>query len=56
VHEQVARIIRIPEVERRMNELGAEPVGSSPKALGDQVVSNVKMWAPIVKSAGARAD
>jgi tripartite-type tricarboxylate transporter receptor subunit TctC len=56
VHEQVARIIRIPEVERRMNELGAEPVGSSPKALGDQVVSDVKMWAPIVKSAGARAD
>jgi len=56
VHEQVARIIRTPEVARRMNELGAEPVGSSPKALGDQVAADVKMWAPIVKSAGARAD
>ena len=56
VHEQVARIIRIPEVERRMNELGAEPVGSDPKALADQVAADVKMWAPIVKRAGARAD
>ncbi|MCC6535425.1 MAG: tripartite tricarboxylate transporter substrate binding protein [Burkholderiales bacterium] len=53
---EVVRIIRIPEVEKRMNELGAEPVGSDPKALADQVAADIKMWAPIVKAAGARAD
>lgn len=56
LEREVARIVRIPEVDRRMNELGAEPVGSSPRALHDQVVADIRMWAPIVKSAGARAD
>ena len=53
---EVARIVRIPEVASRMNELGAEPVGSDPKTLHDQVVSDIRMWTPIVKDAGVRAD
>ena len=53
---EAARIVRIPEVANRMNELGAEPVGSDAKALHDQVVGDIRMWAPIVKTAGARAD
>lgn len=56
LEREVARVVRVPEVDKRMNELGAEPVGSSAKALHDQVVADVKMWAPIVKAAGARAD
>jgi tripartite-type tricarboxylate transporter receptor subunit TctC len=51
-----ARIVRIPDVAQRMNELGAEPVGSDAKTLHDQVVADIRMWAPIVKISGARAD
>jgi len=56
VNRELTRIIRIPEIDKRMNELGAEPVASDPKALTEQVASDIKMWAPIVKAAGARAD
>ena len=56
LEQEVARIVRVAEVERRMNELGAEPIGSSAKALHDQVAADIKMWAPIVKTAGVRLD
>lgn len=56
LNREIQRIIRIPEIDKRMNELGAEPVGSDPKALTDQVAADIRMWAPIVKAAGARAD
>lgn len=56
LEREVARVVKIPEVDRRMNELGAEPVGSTAKALHDQVLGDIRMWAPIVKAAGVRLD
>ena len=56
LEQEVARVVRVADVERRMNELGAEPVGSGAKALQDQVAADIKMWAPIVKAAGVRLD
>ncbi len=56
LEREVARVVRVPDVERRMNDLGAEPIGSSAKALHEQVAGDIKMWAPIVKTAGVRLD
>ena len=36
--------------------LGADPWPMTPKTLGDRVVSEIKVWAPIVKASGAKVD
>jgi len=56
IGREVNRIIRIADVETRMNELGAEPVGTDPKTFHQQVIEDIRTWAPIIKSAGIRVD
>ena len=41
---------------RRLAALGADPWPMTPKTLGDRVVSEIKIWAPIVKASGAKPD
>jgi tripartite-type tricarboxylate transporter receptor subunit TctC len=43
-------------VKARYAELGADPVGGSPEELGRQIASELKKWADVVKTTGARVD
>ena len=43
-----------PEVRRRLADLSAEPVGSTPEALTNQVKSELAKWEPIINAAGLR--
>ena len=45
-----------PEVKAKFAALGADPWPMTPKALGDRVVSEIAVWAPIVKASGAKVD
>jgi tripartite-type tricarboxylate transporter receptor subunit TctC len=39
-----------------MNELGGEPVGSSPEELDARLKSDIDMWAAVVKKTGLAAN
>jgi tripartite-type tricarboxylate transporter receptor subunit TctC len=56
VSAEVDRIVRRPEVVERFKALGAEPVGGSPKSLGDFIASETTKWRDVVKASGARVD
>ncbi|HEX6944763.1 MAG TPA: tripartite tricarboxylate transporter substrate binding protein [Casimicrobiaceae bacterium] len=53
---EVDRIVRRPEVVERFKALGAEPVGGTPKSLGDFIALETAKWRDVVKASGARVD
>jgi tripartite-type tricarboxylate transporter receptor subunit TctC len=56
LNAEMVKIFRRPDVLARLNEMGAEFAGSSPKELAAQIASDVRTWAAVVKEAGVRAD
>lgn len=56
LNTEMVRIFRLPEVQKRLSEMGAEPAASTPAVLAAQLAADVKTWAKWVKEAGVRAD
>jgi tripartite-type tricarboxylate transporter receptor subunit TctC len=51
--------VKDPQIKTRLEELGSEPVTvaqATPDALRKQLASQIDLWAPIIKKAGAYAD
>jgi tripartite-type tricarboxylate transporter receptor subunit TctC len=53
---EVDQIIKRPEIVERFKQLGAEPVGGTPRSLGDFIATETVKWREVVKVSGARAD
>lgn len=53
---EVARILKLPDVKERYAALGAEPVGNSPEEFAAYCKSELLKWAKVVKDSGAKAD
>jgi tripartite-type tricarboxylate transporter receptor subunit TctC len=46
-----ARILKLPDVSKRISELGAEPVGSTPEEFAALIHSEIAKWAKVIKDA-----
>lgn len=53
---EVDAIVRRPDVVDRFRQLGADPVGGTPKSLGDFIARETPKWRDVVKVSGARVD
>jgi tripartite-type tricarboxylate transporter receptor subunit TctC len=53
---EVAKIIKSPEVSKKLAEIGLDPVGSTPEALATYQRSEIVKWAKVVKDSGAKAE
>lgn len=51
-----ARVLVIPDVRRRLEDLGLEPVGSSPTDFGVQVRADYEKWGRVIRAANIRLD
>jgi tripartite-type tricarboxylate transporter receptor subunit TctC len=51
VHEELAKALAAPEVQKRFAELGVEPRPSTPEFLREFFVSESKRWARVVEAA-----
>jgi len=51
VHDELDKVLKSPEVQKRFSELGVEPRSSSPEELRDFFVSESKRWARVVEAA-----
>lgn len=49
--DEMARIIRSPEFKKRMDEIGAEPVGNTPDQMARQIKDETDKFARLVKQA-----
>jgi tripartite-type tricarboxylate transporter receptor subunit TctC len=54
--QETQMILKLPETQKRLGELGAEPVGSSPAEFAQFVRAEIDKWARVVKTSGARLD
>ena len=48
---ETARILKLPDVNARLSELGAEPVGSTPQQFDVHIRSEIVKWAKVIKDA-----
>jgi tripartite-type tricarboxylate transporter receptor subunit TctC len=53
---ETARILRLADVNKRISELGAEPVGSTPQQYAAFIQSEIVKWRRVIKDAGVRLD
>jgi len=56
LHQEIVRIIRLPDVTEKLQALGADIVGSSPPEFAQYVKSEIKKWGDVAKRANVRLD
>ncbi len=52
----IAEALRHPDVQRRLVDLSAEPVGSTPAEMAAFMKDEVERWRRVIKSAGVKVD
>jgi len=56
LQEEVARVVRLPDIRERLNDLGVEPVGGSSEELGRRVASDIERWTAVAKAGNIKSD
>jgi tripartite-type tricarboxylate transporter receptor subunit TctC len=54
--DEVARIVRLPDVKRRLLDQGIEVVGTTPEQFAAFIQSEIKRYGEVVRASGARLD
>jgi tripartite-type tricarboxylate transporter receptor subunit TctC len=54
LNQEIVKVLDLPEVRHRLEELGFEIVASTPEALGEIIRADLQKWPKIAKEAGAR--
>ena len=53
---ETARILRLADVNKRISELGAEPVGGTPQEYAAFIEAEIVKWRKVIKDAGVRLE
>jgi len=56
LNTEIVKIINSPDVQKKLLELGAEPVANSPEEFTALVKTEVVKWGDVVKKSGAKVD
>jgi tripartite-type tricarboxylate transporter receptor subunit TctC len=56
IQQEIARIVRLPEMREKLNQFGAEPVASSPEDFAAFTRSEHDKFARLIKQAGIQAE
>ena len=51
MQQEIAKVVRSPEVQEKLSASGAEPVGKSPAEFGAYIAAEVQKWYRVVKQA-----
>jgi tripartite-type tricarboxylate transporter receptor subunit TctC len=56
LHQETARILKLPGVKEKLAALGADPVGNSPQELAATIRSESPRWADVIRRQGIKVD
>lgn len=56
LNAELAKVLALPEVKKRLAEMGATPAGGSPADMRKFASAEIKRWNAVVKASGAKAD
>jgi tripartite-type tricarboxylate transporter receptor subunit TctC len=54
IHRETVRVMALPEVRKRFDDLGLLPVGNSPEDMAAVIAAETPSWAKIIREAGIR--
>jgi tripartite-type tricarboxylate transporter receptor subunit TctC len=54
IRDDVADVLKMPDVRARMNEVGGEPNGMQPEEFSQWVRSEIERWNKVAKAAGIK--
>jgi tripartite-type tricarboxylate transporter receptor subunit TctC len=55
VHHETVRVLALPDVRRRLAELGVDLIGNTPAEFAAVIKAEIPQWAAVIKSAGIKA-
>jgi tripartite-type tricarboxylate transporter receptor subunit TctC len=55
LHQEIVRIVALPDVRERLTALGFEPIASTPNGFADRIKSEIGKWAEVIRAAGIKA-
>ncbi len=55
-HDEIARIVALPDVKQRLEDLGFDPVADTPSHFGERIKTEIAKWAKVVHDANIKAD
>jgi tripartite-type tricarboxylate transporter receptor subunit TctC len=55
VHRETMRVLALPDVRKRLEELGLDVIGSSPAEFAALIAKEIPEWAKVIKEAGIKA-
>jgi tripartite-type tricarboxylate transporter receptor subunit TctC len=56
LNESLAKALRSPDVVKRFNDQGLQPMPMSPEAFGSFLKEEITRWSALVKTSGASVD
>ena len=56
LQDEVARVVRLPEIRERLAGLGIDPVGGTSEELGRIVARDIERWTAVAKAANIKSD
>lgn len=56
LNAELAKVLALPEVKKRLAEMGATPAGGTPADMRKFASAEIKRWNAVVKASGAKAD
>jgi tripartite-type tricarboxylate transporter receptor subunit TctC len=54
--QEIARILKLPDVRERLLSQGIEPVSSTPEEFSGFIKAEMAKWSKVVKASGARPE
>ena len=55
LHHETVRVLGLPEVRKRFDALGMEPVGNTPAEFAAEIARETPQWAKVIRDAGIKA-
>jgi tripartite-type tricarboxylate transporter receptor subunit TctC len=55
-NSEIVRVVALPDVRQRLQDLGFEPVADTPAQFGERIKTEIAKWAKVVHDANIRAD